>query len=61
MTTFQPGQKVRFIGEHAHEGDPPAGAQGIIVEKDPGIYEGYVVDYGVAEILTFDDELEAAS
>lgn len=61
MTTFRPGQKVRFIGEHAAEGDPPTGAQGTVVEKDDYIYEGYVVDYGIAEILTFADELEAAS
>lgn len=56
---FQPGQKVRFTGEHLNVDDPPTGAVGTIVGMDS--YQAYIVDYGVAEVLTYADEMEAVT
>lgn len=58
MTTFQPGQKVRYIGERLFEDDPPHGVTGTVIRTTR---TWYVVDFGNGETSAYESELEAAS
>lgn len=57
MTTFQPGQKVRYIGEQLFEDDPSHGVTGTVVSAERTFY---VVDFG-AHVEVYESELEVAS
>jgi hypothetical protein len=62
MTTFQPGQKVRYIGGYeSFEGDPPYGAIGTVIARREIRGEALYVDFVIGVASVFATELEAAS